>query len=115
MHVALCDKYTVCIFMSRSIFSFLAGRSERREVWVFGLPGAYSVRERVLTKHNTSRADGGDCCIRLPTGTFSLIRNGSPETTTVAGEETYEWVHVSPSDVQPPPMEKVTVNMQLTL
>lgn len=92
VYVALWD--TVCIFMSRSIFSPLAGRRERREVWAFGLPGANSVRERVLTKHNTSRADGGDCCIRHPTGTFSLIRNGSPETTTVAGEETYERARV---------------------
>lgn len=90
LQVLVCRCGIRCVFLCHvPSLSFLLvaedERSESREVWVFGLPRARSVRERVLTKHNTSRADGGDCCISRPTGTLPLICSGSSETTVDTG------------------------------
>lgn len=82
----VCHCGTRCVLLCHlASLSFLLveedDRSESWEVWVFGLPRVCFVRERVLTKHNTSRADGGDCCISRPAGTLPLICSASPETT----------------------------------
>lgn len=71
LRVLVCRCVFLCHVQSLSILLVAEDeRSESREGCVFGL----SVSERVLTKHHTSRADGGDCCISRPDGALPLIQ-----------------------------------------
>lgn len=59
-----------------------------------------SVSERVLSKHHTSRADGGDCCISRPAGTLPLIQRQLWDPSRQA-RRGYMSICMSQVDVQP--------------